>query len=132
MKKLLEKFNQAGRGYYGADNILYKHKENAFHEFEREPLIPHMLSTEGPALVVADFNHDSLDDVFIGSSQMGKSAIFLQQKSGKFHENGPARIWKRIPILKMSLPVWWILITMDFRTWSLPTAEMNFLETMNN
>jgi hypothetical protein len=65
-------------------NILYKHKENPFHEFEREPLIPHMLSTEGPALMVADFNKDGLEDVFIGSSRDGKSAVFLQQKSGKF------------------------------------------------
>ena len=65
-------------------NILYKHKEDAFHEFDREPLIPHMLSTEGPALTVADFNHDSLDDVFIGSSRKGKCAVFFQQKSGKF------------------------------------------------
>jgi enediyne biosynthesis protein E4 len=64
--------------------IQYKHKENAFHEFEREPLIPHMLSTEGPSLIVADFNHDSLDDVFIGASRLGKSAVYLQQKSGKF------------------------------------------------
>ena len=39
-------------------DILYKHEENDFHEFDREPLIPHMLSTEGPALAVADFNHD--------------------------------------------------------------------------
>ena len=65
-------------------NILYKHKENAFPEFEREPLIPHMLSTEGPALTVADFNGDSLEDVFIGSSRMGKGAVYLQQKGGKF------------------------------------------------
>lgn len=33
---------------------------------------------------IADFNHDSLDDVFIGSSRYGKSAVYLQQKSGKF------------------------------------------------
>ncbi len=43
-----------------------------------------MLSTEGPALVVADFNQDGLEDVFIGASRDGKSAVFLQQKSGKF------------------------------------------------
>jgi hypothetical protein len=43
-----------------------------------------MLSSEGPSLIVADFNHDSLDDVFIGASRMGKSAVFLQQKSGRF------------------------------------------------
>jgi hypothetical protein len=65
-------------------NILYKHKENPFNEFDREPLLPHMLSTEGPALSVADFNHDGLDDIFIGASKNGKSAVFLQQKSGKF------------------------------------------------
>jgi len=67
-------------------NILYRHKENTFHEFEREPLMPHKLSTEGPSLIVADFNHDSLDDVFIGASRLGKSVIFLQQKSGKFQK----------------------------------------------
>ena len=65
-------------------NVLYKHTENTFREFEREPLIPHMLSTEGPALTIADFNHDGLDDIFIGASRGGKSAVFLQQKSGRF------------------------------------------------
>jgi hypothetical protein len=64
--------------------IHFNHKENVFHEFEREPLIPHMLSTEGPSLIVADLNHDSLDDVFIGASRLGKSAVYLQQKSGGF------------------------------------------------
>lgn len=65
-------------------NILYKHRENQFNEFDLEPLLPHMLSTEGPALTVADLNHDGLDDVFIGASRNGKSAVFLQQKSGRF------------------------------------------------
>src|SRR5690606_14562454 len=45
----------------------YVHKENAFPEFNREPLIPHMLSAEGPAMAVADINRDGLDDVFIGA-----------------------------------------------------------------
>lgn len=65
-------------------NLLYNHVENSFHEFDREPLIPHMLSTEGPALTVGDINHDGLQDVFIGSSKWEKPAIFLQQSSGKF------------------------------------------------
>jgi enediyne biosynthesis protein E4 len=64
--------------------VQFKHKENSFHEFDLEPLMPHMLSTEGPALSVADFNHDGLDDVFIGASKNSKSAVYLQQKSGKF------------------------------------------------
>ena len=65
-------------------NLNYLHQENHFAEFDREPLIPHMLSTEGPALAVADINHDGLEDVFIGSARNKKSAIFLQQPSGKF------------------------------------------------
>jgi len=65
-------------------NLLYKHEENSFHEFDREPLMPHMLSTEGPALAVGDINHDGLEDVFIGSSKWKDPAVFLQTKSGKF------------------------------------------------
>jgi hypothetical protein len=64
--------------------LLHAHQENDFHEFDRESLLPHMLSTEGPALTVADFNHDGLDDVFIGSSKGGKSVVFLQHPDGKF------------------------------------------------
>ena len=67
--------------------ISYRHQENSFAEFDREPLIPHMLSSEGPALCVADINHDGLEDVFIGSSRDKKSAVFLQQANGKFSKS---------------------------------------------
>ena len=65
-------------------HLDYKHQENPFVEFNREPLIPHMISTEGPALAVADINHDGLQDVFIGSSKTFHDAIYLQQANGKF------------------------------------------------
>ncbi len=65
-------------------SLNYLHQENHFVEFDREPLIPHMVSTEGPALAVADINHDGLEDVFIGSARDKKPVIFLQQPSGKF------------------------------------------------
>jgi len=64
--------------------LNYKHEEDPFLEFNREPLIPHMVSTEGPALAVSDINHDGLEDVFIGSSKTFHDAIFLQQPGGKF------------------------------------------------
>lgn len=64
--------------------LQYMHKENPFVEFDREQLIPHMVSTEGPALAVADINGDSRSDFFIGSSKREKSAVFLQQPDGKF------------------------------------------------
>ncbi len=69
-------------------NLLYKHEENSFQEFNRESLIPHMLSTEGPALAVCDINQDGLEDVFIGSSKWKKPAVFIQNKAGKFIKTG--------------------------------------------
>jgi len=69
----------------------YKHTENEFPEFDREPLIPHMTSTEGPALAIADINHDGLDDVFIGAAKRSRPALFMQTLSGKFEKiNEPA------------------------------------------
>ena len=65
-------------------SLNYQHQENVFPEFDREPLMPHMVSTEGPALAVADINHDGLEDVFIGSSRDKKSGLFLQTKQGTF------------------------------------------------
>ncbi|MDP9230830.1 MAG: VCBS repeat-containing protein, partial [Bacteroidota bacterium] len=68
-------------------NLQFKHEENPFVEFDREGLIPFMVSKEGPALCVGDGNNDGLDDVFIGSSKGKKSAIFLQLSSGKFERS---------------------------------------------
>ena len=65
-------------------DLDYRHTENPFIEFNREPLIPHMVSTEGPALAVADINRDGLEDVFLGASKTHHNAIFLQQPGGKF------------------------------------------------
>lgn len=62
----------------------FVHKENNFNEFSREPLMPHMVSAEGPALAVADINKDGLEDVFIGASKTFQSAIFLQKPGGVF------------------------------------------------
>ncbi len=71
--------------------LQYKHIENPFIEFDREPLIPHMVSREGPALAIADANGDGLEDVFIGSSKENKPAIFFQQPNGTFyHSRQPA------------------------------------------
>jgi len=64
--------------------LEFLHRENSFHEFDREPLLPHMLSTEGPGMAIADINHDGLEDVFIGAARLGKPAIFLQQNNGRF------------------------------------------------
>ena len=72
-------------------NIDFQHLENDFIEFNREPLIPHSTSTDGPALAIGDINGDGLEDVFIGSSKREKNAIFVQNANGQFeHKIQPA------------------------------------------
>ncbi len=80
-------FKNPGRQFKDITNetkLFYKHEENSFQEFNREPLIPHMISTEGPALAVADINHDGLEDIFIGASKTYKPAVFVQKKNGTY------------------------------------------------
>jgi hypothetical protein len=70
----------------------YQHIENPFVEFNREGLIPHMVSREGPALATGDINGDELEDIFFGSSKKNPSALYLQRSNGSFIRNTPAVI----------------------------------------
>ncbi|HKC80497.1 MAG TPA: VCBS repeat-containing protein, partial [Gemmatimonadaceae bacterium] len=62
----------------------FVHHENAYVDFDRERLMPKMLSTEGPLMAVADVNGDGLDDIFIGGAKEQPSAILIQQPDGSF------------------------------------------------
>ncbi|MEO1655734.1 MAG: VCBS repeat-containing protein, partial [Bacteroidota bacterium] len=59
------------------------HRENPFIDFDRERLIYHMTSRQGPALAVADLNNDGQEDFFIGGAKNQTSQIYLQG-SGSF------------------------------------------------
>ena len=68
----------------GQTAVPFIHHENDYVDFDREPLMPRMLSTEGPALAVADVNGDGLDDLFIGGAKGQPSAILIQREDGSF------------------------------------------------
>ncbi len=94
----LEQGQAAGRFSYGkgtggaplftdvtaGKGLDFKHEENPFVDFDREPLMPHMLSSEGPALAVADVNGDGLDDIFVGGAKWQPGRVYLQQRDGTF------------------------------------------------
>lgn len=65
-------------------HLSFVHQENQYIEFNRDPLLPHSFSTEGPAIAVQDLNGDGLQDVFIGGARNQPAQIFLQTVQGKF------------------------------------------------
>ena len=67
----------------------FRHHENDFLDFDRERLIPKLLSTEGPFMAVADVNGDGLDDIFIGGAKEQAGQLLLQQRNGTFVRSNP-------------------------------------------
>jgi enediyne biosynthesis protein E4 len=68
----------------------FVHHENAFVDFDRERLIPKLLSTQGPFMAVADVNGDGLSDAFIGGAKDQPGALLLQQADGRFRKTNEA------------------------------------------
>src|SRR6266446_2068408 len=62
----------------------FVHHEDEFADFDRERLIPKMVSTEGPFVTVGDVNGDGLDDFFIGGAKGQPSALYVQRSNGTF------------------------------------------------
>ncbi|MGI9541657.1 MAG: VCBS repeat-containing protein, partial [Cyclobacteriaceae bacterium] len=63
----------------------YHHKENSFVDFDRDRLLYHLKSTEGPRMAKADVNGDGREDVFIGGAKDSPGELFIQSAEGAFH-----------------------------------------------
>lgn len=62
------------------------HTENDFNDFDRDRLLYHMLSTQGPAFAKADLNSDGMDDFFLGGATGFPARLYLQQSANDFRE----------------------------------------------
>ncbi|WP_375446939.1 VCBS repeat-containing protein [uncultured Fibrella sp.] len=71
----------------------YQHRENAYVDFYQEPLMPHLLSTEGPDMAVGDVNGDGLDDFFVGGAKGQPGTLFVQKPNGQFTPTNQA-VWQ--------------------------------------
>lgn len=63
--------------------VNFKHQEDDFNAFNRESLIPHMLSTAGPPLAIADINEDGFEDFFVGGAKGQPGSLFTQKANGQ-------------------------------------------------
>ncbi|RYY62807.1 MAG: VCBS repeat-containing protein, partial [Chitinophagaceae bacterium] len=73
--------------------IRWKHQENDYNDFNSHRLLPHLLSTHGPAMAVADVNGDGLDDIYVGGASGQKGLLLVQLASGQFTElAGPTTV----------------------------------------
>ncbi len=71
--------------FAGAGPVLeFTHRENLFSDFDRDRLILHMLSAEGPRIAAGDVNSDGLEDVYICGAKDNSGALMVQQPGGSF------------------------------------------------
>ncbi len=74
--------------------IPFTHRENEFVDFDREPLMPKLVTTEGPTIAVADVNGDGLDDMYIGGAKGQPGKLLIQQSDGHFVSSSDAEFAK--------------------------------------
>ncbi|CAH0994670.1 hypothetical protein EMA8858_00782 [Emticicia aquatica] len=66
------------------NSLNFEHKQIPFNDFNRQILLPHMYSFQGPRMAKGDVNNDGLEDVFIGGGKGQSGEMFIQQSDAKF------------------------------------------------
>jgi len=67
-----------------SEALDFQDKSKLYNDYERQPLLPFSLSTEGPGIAWIDYNMDGYDDLFIGSSVGNKVNLFKNQDGESF------------------------------------------------
>lgn len=62
----------------------WRHRENTYNDFDRQPLLFHMRSTEGPPLCTGDANADGRRDLYVGGAKDQPGSLFVQDRQGRF------------------------------------------------
>jgi len=64
--------------------LNHTNHENAFNDFEAQPLLPNRVSRLGPGVSWFDIDGDGLDDLIIGTSRGGLIGIYKNLGAGRF------------------------------------------------
>jgi hypothetical protein len=62
----------------------YAHQPATREDYSVQPLLPYMVSRQGPAVAAGDVDGDGLDDVFVGGGSGAARQLFMQQEDGSF------------------------------------------------
>lgn len=62
----------------------FTHRESTYSDFDREPLLYHMISAEGPAFATADVNGDGLQDFYVGGAAGQAGQLFTGKANGQY------------------------------------------------
>ena len=73
------------------DRLGHTHARTAFDDFQRNPLLPHRLSTLGPSVAWADVDGDGWEDVVVAGGKGDRSAVLRGGKQGTFESWGGFR-----------------------------------------
>lgn len=65
-------------------SLAFVHVTPEINDFKAQPLMPSMISYNGPRMVKADINNDGLEDLFICGALGEPGLVFLQQTNGGF------------------------------------------------
>ena len=71
----------------------YLHRASSLVDYTVQPLLPHLLSRQGPPLAVGDVTGDGLHDVLIGGAAGVPGKLFVQQADGRFVESTQGQPW---------------------------------------
>ncbi|NMH89691.1 VCBS repeat-containing protein [Flavivirga algicola] len=88
-KKPFVRINAKGIG------LPFVHKENEFDDFEKEVLLPHKLSQNGPFSASGDVNGDGLEDLFIGGAIGESGILYIQQKKNGTFKKNVSQPWEK-------------------------------------
>lgn len=75
-------------------SLPYKHISPEVNDFKITPLMPSMISYNGPHAAKADINGDALEDLYICGAQDQAGKILVQSKDGSFVETSQPEIEK--------------------------------------
>lgn len=70
-----------------AGALPFTHRERAFDDFARQPLLPGRLSRFGPCLAAGDADGDGDTDFFVGGAAGQAGAVFLSDGKGGFEDS---------------------------------------------